>query len=68
MKRFPILVFFLLLVVAVSYGQSGKPKIVISQPVFDAGEVIKTGPAIEHTFVVKNTGTADLNILEVKPG
>jgi len=68
MKRFSLLVFFLLLVVAVSFGQGGKPKMVINEPVYNAGEVIKTGPPIEHTFIVKNTGDANLNILEVKPG
>jgi hypothetical protein len=68
MKRFSLLVFFLLLPVAVSFGQGGKPKMVIDQPVFNAGEVIKTGPPIEHTFVVKNVGDGNLNILDVKPG
>jgi hypothetical protein len=68
MKRFSLLVFFLLLFVAFTFGQSGKPKMVINEPVFNAGEVIKTGPAIEHTFIVKNAGDANLNILDVKPG
>ena len=68
MKRFSLLVFFLLLMVAVTFAQNGKPKMVISEPVYNAGEVIKTGPPIEHTFIVKNTGNANLNILEVKPG
>lgn len=68
MRRFSLLVFFLLLAVAISYSESGKPKMVIDELVFDAGVVIRTGPPIEHVFRVKNTGNADLNILEVKPG
>ncbi len=42
------------------------PKAVIAEPSKDAGTVPK-GEVIKHTFVVKNAGTADLLITDVKP-
>ena len=42
------------------------PKMAIAETTFDAGDVAK-GSVIEHDFVVKNTGDADLLILSVKP-
>lgn len=42
------------------------PKLVITETTFDAGGVAK-GEVIEHDFVVKNTGDADLLVLSVKP-
>jgi hypothetical protein len=42
------------------------PKAVITDDKKDAGTVPK-GELIKHTFVVKNTGTADLLITDVKP-
>ena len=68
MRRISLIGFFLLLASMLSYAQSGKPNMIIDQAVYDAGEVIRTGPPIEHVFRVKNTGNADLTILEVKPG
>jgi len=68
MKRFCLTVLFLLLAALFSYAEGGKPNIIINQAVFDAGQVLRTGTPIEHVFVVKNAGDANLNILEVKPG
>ena len=44
-----------------------QPAIVIEQRQFDAGEVWE-GDMVTHSFVVKNTGKAELNISNVKPG
>ncbi|MCH8880009.1 MAG: DUF1573 domain-containing protein [Planctomycetes bacterium] len=42
------------------------PQLLIEEPVHDFGEVwIK--PTLDYTFVIKNTGTAVLKILNVKP-
>jgi hypothetical protein len=69
MKHVFLMVFVLLFVGSLSsFAQSGKPNLVIDQPVYDAGVVIRTPAPIEHTFRVKNTGNAELKILEVKPG
>jgi hypothetical protein len=43
------------------------PKISFEQTVFDFGKV-KSGEVIKHSFVFTNTGSAKLEILEVKPG
>ena len=54
-------------------GQKGKtsgenqPAILIEQRMFDAGEVWE-GDMVTHSFIVKNTGKAELNISNVKPG
>lgn len=72
MKRFTNLlccfVFLALVLPAIAENQAGKPKMVIEQIVFDAGEVYRTGEKLEHGFIIKNTGNADLNILSAKPG
>ena len=47
-------------------GQSKEPKLVIKQTEFNAGE-IKQGTDVNHTFVVKNEGTAELQIKSVVP-
>ena len=44
-----------------------QPRIAIIDPVYDAGEVWE-GDKVSHTFIVKNTGTAQLDISKVKPG
>lgn len=44
----------------------GGPKIVVPEEKKDVGTVAK-GETIKHAFVVKNTGTADLHITDVKP-
>ena len=48
--------------------QSGKPKMVVTQNTYNAGEIFRTGKNIEHAFIIKNQGTADLKILTVTPG
>ena len=68
MKRIVPIVLFLLVASLFSYAQSGKPSMTIDQMKFDAGQVWRNGKPIEHAFRIKNTGSADLNILEVKPG
>ena len=49
---------------------AGKPKMVIEQATYDAGTMYRGGEKnfIEHDFVIKNTGTANLEILKAKPG
>ena len=44
-----------------------QPQITINSPYFDAGEVYE-GDEIVHTFKVRNTGTAQLNIEKVSAG
>jgi len=68
MKRFVPMVLFLLVAALFSYAEGGKPNMIINQAVYDAGKVLRTGNPIEHVFLVKNAGDANLNILEVKPG
>jgi len=45
----------------------GHPKISFDSSRYDAGEVWE-GDQVIHTFIVKNTGTAQLDITKVKPG
>ena len=45
---------------------AGGPKLEIGETTFNAGSVAKGDP-VQHDFEVKNTGNADLLILEVKP-
>jgi hypothetical protein len=45
---------------------AGGPKIVVPEEKKDVGTVAK-GETIKHAFVVKNTGTSDLHITDVKP-
>jgi hypothetical protein len=44
-----------------------QPRISIDAISFDAGEVWE-GDTVSHTFTVKNTGTAELEIKKVKTG
>ncbi len=46
---------------------NAQPKVFITQTDFNFGEV-KQGDQISHTFTVKNTGTAKLEIKDVRPG
>jgi hypothetical protein len=45
----------------------GKPQISFAEPIYDFQKV-KSGEVVKHAFVFTNTGSATLNILEVKPG
>lgn len=49
-------------------GQDQNPKMVIAEPIFNAGEVYRSDGSIDHIFVIKNTGTAELKILSARPG
>ena len=51
----------------VSDQPAAAPKMVIDGTAHDFGKV-KAGAALTHTFKVKNTGKADLNIQSVTPG
>ena len=51
----------------VSDGPAAAPKMVIDSMAHDFGKV-KAGPALTHTFKIKNVGTANLNIESVTPG
>ena len=46
---------------------AGEPKIEFGSPVFNFGRV-KSGELVKHNFVFTNTGSATLQIFEVKPG
>lgn len=52
---------------ASSQNGEGRPQISFDSTQFDFGEVWE-GKNILHSFTVKNTGTAMLNIKSVKPG
>jgi len=50
------------------YAQGGdQPRLTIDAPDYDAGELWE-GEDIIHTFTIKNTGKALLDITNVKPG
>ncbi len=72
MKRLPAILCFLFLLASIqtwpATAQTGKPKMVIDQDTFDAEEVNRSTQKIEHTFVIKNTGTTPLTILNATPG
>jgi hypothetical protein len=46
---------------------AASPKIQFAEPIFDFGKV-NTGEVVKHSFVFTNTGSATLEIIEVKPG
>lgn len=47
-------------------AETAGPKLVVAEDKKDVGQVAK-GEPIKHVFVLKNTGTADLHITDVKP-
>lgn len=47
-------------------SDGGVPRIFVANPVFDAGIVFDETNVITHSFVVKNTGTANLLIKDIK--
>jgi hypothetical protein len=68
MKRVLHISLILLFVLTVSFAQDGKPNIVIDNPTYDAGQVMRPGAPIQHAFRIRNTGAGELRILDVKPG
>ncbi len=44
-----------------------KPKLTIESLSYDFGKIKDTGNSISHTFLIKNEGTADLEIENVAP-
>jgi len=72
MKRLPAILCFLFLLASIhawpADAPTGKPKMVIDQDTFDAGEVNRSAQKIQHTFIIKNSGTTPLNILNATPG
>ena len=64
-----LLLFGILLLLALNaMADQGKPKMVIARQTHDAGAIYRTVEKIEHAFVIRNTGTADLKILSAQPG
>jgi hypothetical protein len=68
MKRSMSVLAVLFFLLATLGAEDGKPNMVIEQEMFDAGVVLRAGTPIEHAFRIKNTGTAELKILNVDPG
>lgn len=52
---------------AAETGQDGKPSLSLPSAEHDAGQV-REGNIVSHEFKVRNTGKAELQIIEVKPG
>lgn len=48
------------------HAQQNRPRMVISQPVFDFGTALQ-GSVLEHTFTVANKGNAPLHIRKIHP-
>ena len=68
--RSSMLLFCLLaaIFVAQATAQDQMPKMVIDEPIYSAGELYRSDGNIEHAFVIKNVGTAELKILSARPG
>lgn len=52
---------------AADTGQGGKPSLSLSSTEHDFGQVWE-GKIVSHEFKMRNTGKAELQIIEVKPG
>ena len=52
---------------AADTGQEGKPSLSLSSAEHDFGQV-REGKILSHDFKVRNTGKAELQIIEVRPG
>jgi hypothetical protein len=48
-------------------GEKASPALVLPSPRYDAGTCWE-GDTVSHTFEAKNGGSAELRILNVKPG
>ena len=66
---FFVTAFIVLLILGISRVDSAeqKPTLVIPENKHDAGTQWE-GEIVSHTYEVKNEGTAELQILKVKPG
>ncbi len=69
-----ITAFLLLFVFTFALSATGKeqkmkkfPKAVINDPVFEFSSVVD-GINITHDFIIHNRGTANLEIIKIKPG
>jgi hypothetical protein len=66
----PMLIFLAVLLLGSNSGpakDSRGPKLVVAEPLFDAGEVME-GEIVKHAFRVMNAGDKVLRIKNVKPG
>ena len=61
------LIILLWLPVAGKSAENAKSALIIPSPRYDAG-IHREGETVSHTFEVKNGGSAELKILNVKPG
>ena len=48
-------------------SEGGAPQLVIEETIFKAGQA-EAGSKVSHEFIFENTGTADLEIIQVVPG
>jgi len=62
-----LLILSILIPISSRAEEKAVPRIVIVNPIFDAGKVDQ-GTPLKHDFFVKNTGDAELRITEVDPG
>ena len=63
-----LLLIALMGVISAGLSQAdGKPAMLLTSPRHDAG-THREGETVSHTFEVKNSGTEELRILNVKPG
>jgi hypothetical protein len=44
-----------------------QPEAVVAQEMFNAGDILK-GKRVEHAFIIRNAGTAELVINSARPG
>ena len=61
-----LLILSIVIPVSAWAAEKAGPKMVIAEPVFDAGKVDQ-GTALKHDFIIKNTGDEELRITKVKP-
>ncbi|HEY4492337.1 MAG TPA: hypothetical protein VI958_10100 [Acidobacteriota bacterium] len=62
------MLFAIPIIAVCTIASAGTPKLLVEQPTYDAGARYRTGENIEHAFIIKNAGTAELKILSAQPG
>jgi hypothetical protein len=68
MKRFWVFPLVCLFACATFLSaQNASPRMAIDKEIFNAGEMYQTAGKIEHDFIIKNTGTSNLQILKAAP-